>query len=397
MFVAQRHLSDMYRIFIVLFFFSAFVPSAFADVSQINASNTDSIPRNGYQIRLGTGIYGFIDDATVYFDYVATSSPWELSLQLYQCNSSYLSCTDAGFSATTTMSATQTASGVWNLTNSSSSPMSLNPAKYHILQVYSQSTANNILKAKGASSETAYPYGICYDSYNSVTVPTSDCAFILNGSVVNSFQIATSSSITAVNSPDDFVVGGALGNIVFDFDFVSNTPTVSSACVFLTDLTNQTNNVPICQSVNQTGNLSFSTSVVIANDRAYSWRAVLLDDSDVEIDSSELRYYTTGSGWGDLVGAPISLSVSSSSLSSQDLIFPTSQSEDFCNLEFPYDDSDIIQATVTYLPNALCRIINWTSTIPQTFGVQMSSVAVTILGMPPFSYIDILRSEIEAL
>lgn len=207
----------------------------------------------------------------------------------------------------------------------------------------------------------------------------------------------TSSRILDVTVPAEFVINGSHGAVPFSFTYVSNTPVLDKACIYLQDLTNGQNLVPVCTGVTTSGVLTYSNSLSLSDDTAYSWRAVLLDSNDVEVSSSQSYLYSTGESWTDLIGNSLDFTVASSGLSSQELSFSLEQSQSYCEVNFPYDDSDIIQATVTYLPNALCRIISWTSAVPESVGVNMSSFAVSLFSIPPFNFIEKMRGNIESL
>lgn len=65
----------------------------------------------------------------------------------------------------------------------------------------------------------------------------------------------------------------------------------------------------------------------------------------------------------------------------------TTSAESFCQTNFPYDDSSIIQATITYFPNGLCRIGAFLF-IPSPYSVgQFSLLASTTQQKIPFSYV----------
>lgn len=64
----------------------------------------------------------------------------------------------------------------------------------------------------------------------------------------------------------------------------------------------------------------------------------------------------------------------------------TSTAEQYCEDNFPFDDSTIITATITYLPNGLCRIASFMF-IPPNYSIgQFSLLASSTQQKIPFSY-----------
>jgi len=69
----------------------------------------------------------------------------------------------------------------------------------------------------------------------------------------------------------------------------------------------------------------------------------------------------------------------------------------FCDTNMPYDDSDIIQATITFVPNGLCRLAIFLI-VPTTGSLnQFSLLASTTQDRFPFAYVASVASTWTAL
>lgn len=103
-----------------------------------------------------------------------------------------------------------------------------------------------------------------------------------------------SSQISNVIAPASPTTGGASGAVQFEFDFISSTPVLANACIFLTNVTAQQQVVPTCVAVTQSGNLTFDENITLNNNTLYTWRAVLLDSNNFIVDQTAIRYYEAG-------------------------------------------------------------------------------------------------------
>jgi len=66
----------------------------------------------------------------------------------------------------------------------------------------------------------------------------------------------------------------------------------------------------------------------------------------------------------------------------------TTSLRSFCDTNLPYDDSDIIQATITYVPNALCRLTTYL-VLPTTDSInQFADLRADTMERFPFSYVN---------
>lgn len=69
----------------------------------------------------------------------------------------------------------------------------------------------------------------------------------------------------------------------------------------------------------------------------------------------------------------------------------------FCDKNLPYDNSSIIQATITYIPNGLCRLVSF-MVIPTTDSLnQFTTLASTTQSRFPFSYIPSISNTWNSL
>jgi len=111
-------------------------------------------------------------------------------------------------------------------------------------------------------------------------------------------------------------------------------------------------------------------------------------------------FYTPGLFW-DSGTVPISFIQGTSSLdlatafNSGGLSTTTMQS--YCDINFPYDDSTAIKATITSIPNGLCRFAFFT-VVPSPASVnQFSTLKESVTGKFPFNYVTSMTSTWEGL
>lgn len=95
--------------------------------------------------------------------------------------------------------------------------------------------------------------------------------------------------ITALVSPSS---GETTASTTVDFDvnYVSNFPVPDQICIALNSQFQSL--TPICSTVTQSGNLTFSTSTVLTSGQAYSWRAYLLDEDGAYINQSDYSWFS---------------------------------------------------------------------------------------------------------
>jgi len=65
----------------------------------------------------------------------------------------------------------------------------------------------------------------------------------------------------------------------------------------------------------------------------------------------------------------------------------TSTAEAFCEQNFPFDDSDIVQATISFLPNGICRVGAFLFVPSGASTAQFGLLASTTQAKIPFSYV----------
>jgi ABC-type cobalt transport system substrate-binding protein len=357
------------------------------DSSYRHMSNGD----NFFQ-RLGTGLTGEID--SVLFELSvssgATSAVYYVSMS--RCdNSSYtVNCVsvwdgslwnDGNVTIPTGGLATTT------IGFSTSTPVVLDSSKYYKVGFAYASGTQRALNPLG-SATSVYSSGICVNASNVALTGLDDCYFYVYGT-----QTVFDSSYVSSLSP---VTGSTTASSLVNFRIGSHVVASQNVDQYSLQLVDNS----VSGSFLLTGSVSSGDSVVsrnvgLASGHSYTALACLYSSSSLTsygcISSvfSVVRPYDAISAVQFMSTSSVpSLILSPTTLSGLTFGVSTSTASSQCAVDFPVDSSDIIQATLSAIPNAICRLTYWLFSV-STQGAQfISSFPQQILTIPPFNLIS---------
>lgn len=169
--------------------------------------------------------------------------------------------------------------------------------------------------------------------------------------------------------------------VTFDYDFL-NTGLDSPVYAFAgIEVINMTKGITYDTSeaevaISSSGEISYTNAVtIIDTGDAFQWRPYLRTASSTAFIRGDWYSFSV------LVQNPVA-----SPYSPIEGGFGTSTASDFCDENLPYDDSDIIQATLTFIPNGICKAVSFMVVPSQASVNTFQSWGQTIQTKIPFSY-----------
>lgn len=372
--------------------FLTFVPFAKADVQQLSRGTELSATFNGGGTMhntqtLGNGFDFELYEIAAWVKRTGGSGIW--NFVLYECDeNTYTTCTpvfnETGASTNTVAE---------RLAMSATPTVILNPIKYYAFVMAIANGSGNQTSAFGSATDV-YSGGAAVNSTAGLPAGTpnpsgtiSDWYFEINGAPW--WLIATSTQIVPPYTPP---IGYIWPDNTVDFTynyFFSSTPPAYAGFQVENLTTGQTYNTSEGEvSIITSGGGTYTETMQLPEGDAYRWRPYLRYGSS---NTFVYGYWSTFS-----VVYPNSLS-SPITPSDTSLGFSTTTTNVFCDDNVPYDDSTIITATITYIPNGLCRVFGFLFIPSQTDLFVFSSLKDTAEQKIPFSYIFGIQNIVNGL
>jgi len=383
---------------ILAFGFFLIPQTSFAVVAeQLIVSSEQNSSSTGYIQQLGSGLSGLVTGLSVRFQVNNTASENSYGLTLNRCSGGYgVGCSVYWNGGTIVAEVGGAGIPMATYSISTSSPFFLDPAYYYYFTV-APLEASDVGKVRVAgSSSNVYSKGACLDNSGTPLATVLDCYFVLSGTNFSGWStVSTLYNLTPVSG-----MVTASTTVATSFSYTKGDDNPSAYRLLIRNLS-----TGVAISATSTLPADFGTvnaSFALASGAQYSYSVCFVDDG-VLTSNCASTLFSVLSNPNPFSGltfssttVPYSIFSTSTLNSGLSFAISTTTGAEFCAQQFSPQSGDIIGATLSAIPYALCRFYSWFDSITNVGAEAFANVPNTLLSVPPFSAINSVITALDS-